>query len=83
MRSALAGSTVRKSRWSKINRDKALELIEQGRATVPADFQALLDQNPAAQAFFNQLNSINRYAILYRIGSVKKPETRQKRRLYD
>lgn len=48
-------------------------------ATVPPDLQAALDANPAAQTFFNQLNSANRYAIIYRVGSAKKPETRQKR----
>lgn len=46
--------------------------------TVPEDFQQALDQNPEAQAFFDQLNKANRYAILYRISSAKKPETRQK-----
>lgn len=48
-------------------------------ATVPDDLQAALDQNPAAQAFFAQLDSRNRYAILHRIQTVKRPETRQKR----
>ena len=51
----------------------------QSKATVPDDLQAALDQNEAAKAFFEQLNSVNRYAILYRIQSAKKPETRQKR----
>jgi uncharacterized protein YdeI (YjbR/CyaY-like superfamily) len=46
---------------------------------VPDDLQAALDQNPAAQAFFDTLNSVNRFAILYRITTAKKPETRQKR----
>lgn len=51
----------------------------QSKMTVPEDFQAALDQNPAAQAFFGQLNSVNRYAILYRITTAKKAETRQQR----
>jgi uncharacterized protein YdeI (YjbR/CyaY-like superfamily) len=51
----------------------------QSRITVPDDFQAALDANPEAQAFFEGLNSANRYAILYRITTAKKPETRQKR----
>lgn len=46
---------------------------------VPDDLQAELDKNPEAQAFFNQLNKTNRYAILYRIHDAKRPETRQKR----
>jgi uncharacterized protein YdeI (YjbR/CyaY-like superfamily) len=46
---------------------------------VPEDLQAALDKNPAAQAFFDQLNSVNRYAILYRVTTAKKAETRQQR----
>jgi uncharacterized protein YdeI (YjbR/CyaY-like superfamily) len=47
--------------------------------TVPEDFQAALQQNPKAQAFFESLNSANRYAILFRIQAAKKPETRARR----
>jgi uncharacterized protein YdeI (YjbR/CyaY-like superfamily) len=48
-------------------------------ATAPDDFQAALNQNPVAQACFDTLNSNNRYAILYRLQTAKKAETRQKR----
>lgn len=48
-------------------------------ATVPPDLQEALDQNPAAAAFFATLNSANRYAILHRIQTAKKAETRAKR----
>jgi|GEM_PF-1372755 len=48
-------------------------------ATVPADFQAALDQNPPAQAFFETLDRANRYAILWRIQTVKKAETRARK----
>jgi len=48
-------------------------------ATSPRDFEAALDQNPKAKAFFATLNSQNRYAILFRIQTAKKPETRRKR----
>ena len=92
-----------KSIWSKINVDKALALIAQGkmrpaglrqvelaqadgrwdaayeppsRISVPDDLQAELDANPDALAFFNTLNSTNRYAILFRIHHAKRPETR-------
>jgi uncharacterized protein YdeI (YjbR/CyaY-like superfamily) len=51
----------------------------QSTMTVPADFQQVLDDNPQAQAFFDTLNSSNRYAILYRIQDAKKPETRARR----
>jgi len=51
----------------------------QRTAVTPADFQKGLDQNPRARAFFATLNSQNRYAILFRIQTAKKVETRQKR----
>ena len=51
----------------------------QSNATVPEDLQRELDKNPAAAAFFETLNSTNRYAILYRIEEAKKPETRTRR----
>lgn len=49
------------------------------RAIVPSDFQAELDKNAQAKAFFATLNSTNRYAILHRIQTAKKAETRTKR----
>jgi len=49
------------------------------RSTVPTDFQAALDRNAKAKAFFATLNSQNRYAILFRIQTAKKAETRAKR----
>ncbi|HKV56750.1 MAG TPA: YdeI/OmpD-associated family protein, partial [Ktedonobacteraceae bacterium] len=48
----------------------------QSKITMPADLQLELDKNQEAQDFFNTLNSVNRYAILWRIQIAKKPETR-------
>ncbi len=47
--------------------------------TVPDDLQAQLEAHPRARRFFEQLDSGNRYAILYRLHDAKKPETRQRR----
>jgi uncharacterized protein YdeI (YjbR/CyaY-like superfamily) len=96
----------KKSIWSKINREKALALIADGRmqatglaeverakadgrweqaydspgrATVPPDLQAALNRNARAKAFFATLESRNRYAILWRVQTAKKAETRAKR----
>ena len=96
----------KKSIWSKINREKAVALIESGRmqatglaevkraqadgrweqaydspstATVPPDLQAALNKNARAKAFFATLESRNRYAILWRVQTAKKAETRAKR----
>ncbi len=92
--------------WSRINRQKALDLIERGRmqpaglaaierakasgrwdaaydapsrATVPPDLAAALRANPPAADFFATLNGKNRYAILFRLQTAKKPETRATR----
>jgi uncharacterized protein YdeI (YjbR/CyaY-like superfamily) len=46
---------------------------------VPDDFQEELNRNAKAKAFFATLNSANRYAILFRIHTAKKAETRAKR----
>ena len=46
---------------------------------VPDDLAAELRTRPAARKFFEQLDSRNRYAILYRLGDAKKPETRRRR----
>jgi uncharacterized protein YdeI (YjbR/CyaY-like superfamily) len=94
------------SKWSRINTDKAAELINSGRMrpagqrevelaqadgrwaaaydgqramTVPEDLQSALARNDAAREFFATLGGVNRYAILYRIGSVKRPQTRAKK----
>jgi uncharacterized protein YdeI (YjbR/CyaY-like superfamily) len=51
----------------------------QSRSTVPDDLQRELDARPRARAFFAELDSQNRYAILYRLQDAKKPETRARR----
>jgi len=48
-------------------------------ATVPSDFQAALDGNQRAAAFFKTLDRANRYAVLWRIQTVKKAETRARK----
>jgi uncharacterized protein YdeI (YjbR/CyaY-like superfamily) len=48
-------------------------------STVPEDLQAELDARPEAKAFFEGLNSQNRYAILYQLHDAKRPETRARR----
>ncbi|HET9912044.1 MAG TPA: YdeI/OmpD-associated family protein [Anaerolineales bacterium] len=51
----------------------------QKNISIPEDFQAALDKNKKAKAFFATLNSANRYAILFRITTAKQPETRARR----
>jgi uncharacterized protein YdeI (YjbR/CyaY-like superfamily) len=46
---------------------------------VPADLATALTAEPRAQAMFDILTSQNRYAVLYRIASAKRPDTRIRR----
>jgi uncharacterized protein YdeI (YjbR/CyaY-like superfamily) len=48
-------------------------------ATVPADLQAALDANAAAAEAFAGLDKQNRYAILHRVLTATRPETRARR----
>jgi uncharacterized protein YdeI (YjbR/CyaY-like superfamily) len=53
--------------------------VSQSTAQPPADLKAALKANPAAKRAFDQLDSANRYAVIYRVQDVKKPETRARR----
>ena len=46
---------------------------------VPDDLREALDAEPKAAALFAELDSQNRYAILYRVHDAKRPETRARR----
>ena len=47
--------------------------------TVPVDLQAALAKSKRAKAFFESLDSRNRFAILFRLKTAKKAETRARR----
>jgi uncharacterized protein YdeI (YjbR/CyaY-like superfamily) len=48
-------------------------------ASVPSDLVTAFARNARARAFFETLDSANRYAILYRVQTAKNPETRAAR----
>ncbi|MDO9002075.1 MAG: YdeI/OmpD-associated family protein [Aquabacterium sp.] len=48
-------------------------------AVVPEDLIAALDAAPTAKAFFSTINATNRYAVLWRIQTAVKAETRARR----
>ena len=47
--------------------------------TVPPDLAAALADSQAAQTMFDGLDAANRYAILYRVTTAKRAETRRRR----
>jgi uncharacterized protein YdeI (YjbR/CyaY-like superfamily) len=51
----------------------------QSRASIPADFQAALDAEPEARAFFATLKGQQRYAFLFRLHHVKTEKGRDRR----
>ena len=51
----------------------------QRTAAVPEDLRRTLAASPAALGCFARLDGANRYAILYRIGDAKRPQTRAQR----
>ncbi|AYQ27111.1 MULTISPECIES: YdeI family protein [unclassified Polaromonas] len=53
----------------------------QSKMTVPDDLTALLKKSVKAKAFFESLDSRNRFAILFRLQTAKKAETRERRLL--
>jgi uncharacterized protein YdeI (YjbR/CyaY-like superfamily) len=69
---------------SEIDRAKAdgrwaAAYAPQSSAEVPPDLATALAAAPSAMQFFEQLDSVNRYAILFRIGNVKRAETRARK----
>ena len=48
-------------------------------AEVPDDLRAAIDASPDAAAFFATIDRQNRFAIIYRTTTAKKPETRARR----
>ncbi len=48
-------------------------------APVPPDLQAALDAQPDAKRFFGNLDGTNRYAVLWRVQTAKRAETRARR----
>lgn len=53
--------------------------VGQATAEVPPDLAAAIAAVPAAQAMFDVLTSVNRYALIYRTNSVKQTSTRERK----
>ncbi|SFU98583.1 Uncharacterized conserved protein YdeI, YjbR/CyaY-like superfamily, DUF1801 family [Polaromonas sp. YR568] len=51
----------------------------QSKMTVPDDLAALLKKSVKAKTFFESLDSRNRFAILFRLQTAKRSETRERR----
>jgi uncharacterized protein YdeI (YjbR/CyaY-like superfamily) len=80
----IADGKVRPAGLSEVERAQAdgrWEAAYESQKTiaVPVDLRRELDSRPQAKAFFAELTSQNRYAILYRLQDVRRPETRARR----
>ena len=49
------------------------------RAQVPPEFQAELDRHPKAKQFFETLDRVNRYAVIWRVQTARTPAARENR----
>lgn len=69
------------SEVARAKADGRWEVAYAGPATaeIPADLTEALAARPEAQAMFENLTSQNRFAMLHRLGSAKRPETRARR----
>jgi uncharacterized protein YdeI (YjbR/CyaY-like superfamily) len=64
---------------AKLDGRWAAAYASQKNISIPEDFQAALDKNKKAKAFFSTLKSAERYSFLFRIQNTKKPETRARK----
>lgn len=86
---AIAARLTSTGRMRRSGEDEVRQAKEDGRweaayagqasIEMPEDLATALSANPRAKAMFETLTSAHRYAILYRIGNAKKPETRSRR----
>lgn len=84
VRELIASRRIREPGLAEVARAKADGRWERAydgarTATVPPDLAATLAKNRAARTHFEGLDSANRYAILFRVQTAKKPETRADR----
>ena len=66
---------------SRAKTDGTWHAAYQGQATieVPQDLAAALADDPAANAMFDRLSAANRFAVLYRVTTAKRADTRRRR----
>lgn len=80
----IAAGDMEKPGLAEVERAKADGRWDQAydppsKSVVPEDLAAALAKKPRAAAFFEKLNGTNRYAVLWRVQTAKKPETRARR----
>jgi uncharacterized protein YdeI (YjbR/CyaY-like superfamily) len=80
----IAGGRMRPAGLTEVQRARddgrwAAAYEGQRSISVPEDLQRELDARPRAKAFFAELSSQNRYAILYRLQDARRPQTRAQR----
>jgi uncharacterized protein YdeI (YjbR/CyaY-like superfamily) len=80
----IAAGRMRPSGQAEIDRARAdgrwdAAYAGQRTATVPDDLQRALDADPLVAAAFAELDSRNRYSLIWRLNDAKRPETRMRR----
>jgi uncharacterized protein YdeI (YjbR/CyaY-like superfamily) len=75
----LAAAGLREVEAAKADGRWQAAYAPQSTASVPDDLQRALDAKPKARQLFDELDSANRYAILYRLQTAKTDKTRTAR----
>ena len=78
----IAAGRMRAAGQAEIDRAKADgrwdAAYRQSNAPVPGDLRAALDATPAAAEFFASLDGQNRWGILFRLGQLKRADSRER-----
>jgi len=64
---------------AKVDERWAAAYAPPSEAEVPADLFAAIAADPAAQAMFEVLTSANRFALIHRLNTVKRAQTRERK----
>lgn len=79
----IAAGVMRSSGQAEIDRAKADgrwdAAYRQKDAEPSLEFQAAIDASPAAAAAWAALTKVNRFAMIFRLSQLKRPETRERR----
>ena len=75
---AVGVSRAHWARAAKVDGRWALAYAPPSEGEVPADLAAAIAADPAAQAMFDLLTKTNRFAVIHRVNSVKRAQTRER-----
>jgi uncharacterized protein YdeI (YjbR/CyaY-like superfamily) len=76
---AMHPAGIREVERAKADGRWAAAYASQANAVIPPELERLLRKSAKARKFFESLDSRNRYSVMHRIATAKKPETRERK----